>query len=95
MKRASWCIILKLLLHIWFLFKISDTNFHILVWFRLLNGKEMEEPVIDPNYEFEAPQFVDFNIVRLAREDNADIDSWFGKHDILNLTRFLVLFVNG
>ena len=43
----------------------------------------MEEPIIDPNYEFEAPQFVNFSSVLDDEDDYAD--AWFGKFEI-NLT---------
>lgn len=36
----------------------------------------MAEPSVDPNYEYEAPQFYDFNG---QSEEEQHIDSWFGK----------------
>jgi hypothetical protein len=44
----------------------------------------MEDPIIDPNYEFEAPQFVNFSDVLDAEDDHAD--AWFGKFKILYVT---------
>ena len=40
----------------------------------------MEEPIIDPTYEFEAPQFVNFTDV--LDEDDDYADAWFGKLEI-------------
>ena len=43
----------------------------------------MEEPIVDPALEFEAPQFVDFNEVNDDEEAYADL--WFGKLEILSV----------
>ena len=45
----------------------------------------MEESIIDPKYEFEAPQFVNFRNIDLNNPDEEDLyaDTWFGKTEIL------------
>ena len=35
---------------------------------------------MDPNYEYDAPTYVDFETVRLGLEDDDGVDGWFGKH---------------
>ncbi len=45
----------------------------------------MEEPIIDPNYEFEAPHFVD--LCNVLHDEDAHADSWFGKPQTLNVTK--------
>ena len=41
----------------------------------------MEEPTIDPKYEFEAPQFV--NLGNIHDEEDLYADTWFGKLKIV------------
>ena len=41
----------------------------------------MENAIIDPNYEFEAPHFVNFSSV--DDDEDAYADAWFGKVEII------------
>lgn len=40
----------------------------------------MDDFAVESRYEYDAPRFVDFELLRQGELDDDDVDQWFGKH---------------
>lgn len=58
-------------------FKAYEFELRVIVPLQRAKTAEM-----DPNYEYDAPTYVDFETVRLGLEDDDGVDGWFGKHSM-------------